>query len=74
MLATASFGMYPHLLLNLANSTNNLTIYNSATSAYGLRVGLIWFSVGFVLMLAYVILMYRAFWGKVIPDHLNREY
>ena len=74
MLSAVSFGMYPRLLLNLTNPANSLTIYNSATSAYGLRVGLIWFSVGFVLLLAYVVIMYRAFWGKVPTDHPDLEY
>jgi cytochrome d ubiquinol oxidase subunit II len=74
MLTTAVFGLYPHLLLNLTNPANSLTVYNSATSSYGLRIGLIWFSVGFVLMLAYVAVMYRSFWGKVATNSSSSEY
>jgi cytochrome d ubiquinol oxidase subunit II len=74
LLATAVFGLYPHLLLNITNPANSLTVYNSATGGYGLRIGLIWFSLGFVLMLAYVAVMYRSFWGKVATDHSSSEY
>lgn len=74
LLATAMFGLYPHLLLNITNTANSLTIYNSATNGYGLRTGLIWFSLGFVLLLAYVAVMYHSFWGKVATDHSSSEY
>jgi len=74
LLATAIFGLYPRLLLNIINPANSLTVYNAATSSYGLRIGLIWFSVGFVLLLAYVAVMYRSFWGKVETNHSSSEY
>jgi cytochrome d ubiquinol oxidase subunit II len=73
MLATAMFGLYPNLLLASANLSNSLTIYNSATNTYGLRVGLMWFGVGFTLLLAYVVFIYRAYWGKV-PTAQKGEY
>lgn len=74
LLTTATFGLYPRLLLSITNPANSLTVYNSATSSYGLRIGLIWFSVGFVLLVAYVIVMYRSFWGKVATTHSSSEY
>lgn len=64
LLATVSFGIYPHLLLSLDAPTNSLTIFNTATSQYGLRVGLIWFAFGLVLLLAYTGYVYKVFWGK----------
>jgi len=73
MLATAVFGLFPRLLLNSLNPSNSLTIYNSVTSSYGLRVGLIWFSAGFLLLVAYVVVMYRSFWGKATSSSLD-EY
>jgi cytochrome d ubiquinol oxidase subunit II len=72
-LASALFGLYPRILLNIADPAKSLTIYNSATSSYGLRTGLIWFSVGFMLLLVYVAVMYRSFGGKIIPSNAD-EY
>jgi len=64
LLATASFGIYPHLLLSLDAPTNSLTIFNTATSQYGLQVCLIWFALGLVLLLTYTGYVYKVFWGK----------
>jgi cytochrome bd-type quinol oxidase subunit 2 len=61
MSATALYSLYPKLLPSSKQPSNSLTIYTSATNEYGLQVGLIWFSVGFLLMLAYVIFMYHSF-------------
>jgi len=69
-----AWGYYPNLLISTTDPSRNLTIYNSATSAYGLQVGLIWFGIGFPLALAYTIFMYRSFWGKVTPASLHESY
>jgi cytochrome d ubiquinol oxidase subunit II len=42
-----------------------VTIYNSAASSYGLRVGLVWFGLGISLVIAYTIWVYMSFRGKV---------
>ena len=64
-LATTGWAYYPNLLIATTDQSYNLTIYNSAASAYGLEVGLIWFALGFSLVLTYTIFVYRSFWGKV---------
>jgi len=69
-----AWGYYPNLLISTTNQSYNLTIYNSATSAYGLQVGLIWFGIGFPLVLAYTMFMYRSFRGKVTPASLHESY
>ena len=74
MISTIMYATYPNLLLAFPLQKYSLTIYNAGSNLYGLRVGLIWFSFGFILMLAYVSFMYRSFWGKVsenqqIYDH-----
>ena len=74
MFAIAIYSLYPYLLLSSAQQSNNLTIFNSTTNEYGLQVGLIWFGIGFVLMLGYVVFMYRSFWGKVRTDPQSKEY
>jgi cytochrome d ubiquinol oxidase subunit II len=72
--STAIYGLYPNVLLASPDPANSVTIYNSATSAYGLRVGLIWFGLGFGLMLIYVAVMYRSFWGKVSSTSHHVKY
>lgn len=64
-LGSVAWGYYPNLLLATTDPAHNLTIYNSATTSYGLKIGLVWFSPGFILVLGYTLYMYRAFWGKV---------
>jgi len=74
MLAATAYGIYPNLLLFTTDPSLSLTIYNSATTLRNLQVGLIWFSIGFVLLLAYVTVMYRSFWGKVSATETEQEY
>ena len=69
-----AWGYYPNLLISTTDQSYNLTIYNSATSTYGLQVGLIWFGIGFPLVLAYTIFVYRSFWGKVTPSSLHESH
>jgi len=73
-ISTVMVGYYPNLLLAYPNPANSLTIFNSATNAYGLRVGLIWFLLGFGLLLIYVAVMYRSFWGKVSTTAQDGNY
>lgn len=64
LMLSATFTIYPDILISTTGSENSLTIYNSATSDYALQNGLIWFSVGFTLAILYTIHMYRSFLGK----------
>lgn len=64
MLSSAAFSLYP-LVLPAVNRANSLTIDNASASQYGLTVGLIWWSVGIVLVVIYFIITYRRFRGKV---------
>lgn len=54
MLFPSSFGL-----------EHDITLYNSATSAYAMRVGFIWWILGMCLALGYFVFMYRMFRGKV---------
>ena len=70
MLGGAAFALYPYLLPASTDPANSLTIYNSSTGAYSLRVGLVWWLVGMMLALGYFIFLYRFFWGKVrLEEH-----
>lgn len=68
MLGTVAEGMYPQILVSTTDPALSLTIFNAATSSYGLSAGLTWFAVGFALVLAYQVYVHRAFWGKVRVD------
>lgn len=64
MMTSAAFTAYPNVLL-ATDPGRNLTIYEAATSAYGMRVGLVWWSIGMVLAVLYFVTIYRLFRGKV---------
>lgn len=72
LLASVAWGMYPNILVSTLDAADNLTIFNSATSAYGLRIGIGWFLAGIVLMVAYQIFVHIAFRGKVTLDSDER--
>jgi cytochrome bd ubiquinol oxidase subunit II len=63
-------GTYPTLVrsTDVANA-NSLTIYNSSSSPYTLKVLLIIVAIGVPLVLAYMCWIYRIFRGKVRLDH-----
>jgi cytochrome d ubiquinol oxidase subunit II len=65
MLTSAAFGVYPYVLPANADRSLGLTISNTITSGYGLRVALAWWIPGMLLVLVYSIFIYRHFSGKV---------
>ena len=64
MMASTAFAVYPNVL-PAVEPENSLTVYNASGSAYGLAVGLVWWSIGMVLAAIYFVLIYRLFRGKV---------
>ena len=52
-------------LITFIASNNTTGIYNTATGAHGMQVGLVWWGMGMVLVAAYFIFIYRMFRGKV---------
>jgi cytochrome d ubiquinol oxidase subunit II len=65
MLTSAVFGLYPYVLPAGPDPANSLTVASAAAPAYGLRVGLVWWSIGMVLVAAYFTYTYGRFAGKV---------
>jgi cytochrome d ubiquinol oxidase subunit II len=65
MLVGAAFALYPMVLPASTDPSYSLTIYNTATGAHGMQVGLVWWSMGMVLAACYFIFVYRMFRGKV---------
>jgi cytochrome d ubiquinol oxidase subunit II len=65
MLAGAAVGLYPYLLPASTNPAYSLTIENTKSGAYSLRVGLLWWVAGIILAIGYFVFLYRFFRGKV---------
>ncbi len=65
MLGGVAFGLYPRVLPSTLDPSFDLTVWNSAAQSYGLRVGLIWWSIASALAAVYFIYLYRSFRGKV---------
>lgn len=65
MLLSAAFGVYPYLLPASTDVSHGLTAEQVAAPAYGLWVGLVWWTVGMVLVAIYFVYVYRRFRGKV---------
>jgi len=64
MLVGAAFALYP-VVLSARDPQYSLTIYNTAAGAHGLSVGLVWWTFGAILAVAYFVFIYRMFAGKV---------
>ncbi|MNL61739.1 cytochrome oxidase subunit II [compost metagenome] len=67
MMVSSAFALYPRVL-PAVNPAHDLTIHNAATSLYGMRVGLVWWSIGMVLAAIYFVFIYRLFRGKVSSE------
>jgi cytochrome d ubiquinol oxidase subunit II len=68
MLASVAFGLFPYVLPSTTDPQLSLTVYNTATAEYGLRIGLGWWIPGMLLAAAYTIFTHRTFAGKVRVD------
>jgi cytochrome d ubiquinol oxidase subunit II len=64
LLLSTALGLYPSVLPAI-NTAHSLTISNASGSNYGLSVALIWWSIGIILAVVYLIFTYRLFRGKV---------
>jgi cytochrome d ubiquinol oxidase subunit II len=64
MLVGAAFSLYP-VILPATNPSLSLTIDNSVTSQYAMKVALAWWSFGTVIAVGYFVFIYRMFRGKV---------
>jgi cytochrome d ubiquinol oxidase subunit II len=55
------------MVLPARNPLYSLTVQNAKAGDYGLKVGLIWWTLGILLAASYFIFVYRSFSGKVDP-------
>ena len=65
MLVGVAFALYPIILPASTGEQFNLTIANSVTSAYAMKVALVWWTIGIIIALGYFVYVYRMFKGKV---------
>jgi cytochrome bd ubiquinol oxidase subunit II len=65
ILTSVVFGVYP-MVLPARNPVYSLTVSNAKAGAYGLKIGLTWWTFGIILAIGYSTLVYRSFAGKVL--------
>jgi cytochrome d ubiquinol oxidase subunit II len=65
MLASTAFGLFPNVLPASTDPKYSLTVYNTAAHAYGLGVGIVWWTIGVVIALGYFTYLFYSFRGKV---------
>jgi cytochrome d ubiquinol oxidase subunit II len=65
MLSATAFALYPDVLPSSIHPSQSLTIYNTSTGEYGMKVGTIWWTIGTVLCLGYFTYLFSSFRGKV---------
>lgn len=70
MLASTAFGMFPNLLPASTDPSRSLSVYNSLAPAYGLSVGIVWWTIGMCIATGYFVYLFRNMRGKV---HLPSE-
>lgn len=68
MLTSVVFGLYPLLLPVRGGTGPALTVASAAAPLYGLKIGLVWWIPGMLLVGAYFVFAYRWFAGKIAAD------
>jgi cytochrome bd ubiquinol oxidase subunit II len=63
--ASTTASIFPNVLPSTNNVNPSLTIYNVAADSYGLSVGVYWFVIALVLVIAYFVIQYKVFSGKM---------
>lgn len=71
LLIIVAIELYPIIILNSVDMETSMTIYNAASSDKSLGIMLTITAIGFPLVIAYTIFVYRTFWGKVKLDEMS---
>ena len=71
LLILVAIELYPIILLDRGDGQNSMSIYNAASSEKALGIMLTITAIGFPLVLAYTIFVYRTFRGKVKLDEMS---
>ncbi|WP_044933804.1 cytochrome d ubiquinol oxidase subunit II [Pseudacidobacterium ailaaui] len=65
MLVGAAVGLYPVLLPSSSDPDRDITVAKALSGLHALHVGLVWWSFGMLLALAYFVVTYWMFRGKI---------
>ncbi|MCL5266821.1 MAG: cytochrome d ubiquinol oxidase subunit II [Bacteroidetes bacterium] len=65
LLAAIAGTLFPNLIVSTLDPSYTLTAYSASTSPYGLQVGLVWWTIGMILVVFYFVFVYRNLSGKV---------
>jgi len=65
MLTSAVFGVYPYVLPATTGPDRGLHIYSAAAGESGLRIGLVWWTIGMIIVVGCHVFIYRHFAGRV---------
>jgi cytochrome d ubiquinol oxidase subunit II len=68
MLVGAVVALYPNVLPASGDPSLSLTIHNAKAGEHGLEVGLVWWTIGFIIAVGYFFYVYRMFRGKIRLD------
>jgi cytochrome d ubiquinol oxidase subunit II len=72
MLTSVVFGVYP-MVLPARDTAHSLTIQSAKAGANGLKVGLVWWTIGIILAAVYFSIVYTSFVGKAAAGSDPRE-
>ncbi|MGB0035790.1 MAG: cytochrome d ubiquinol oxidase subunit II [Candidatus Acidiferrales bacterium] len=67
MLTSVVFGVYP-MVLPSRDLVHSLTVGSAKAGAYGLKIGLVWWTIGMILAAVYFSFVYGSFAGKVVAE------
>ncbi len=73
MLTSVVFGIYP-MVLPARDSIYSLTVSGAQAGPYGLKVGLVWWTIGMILAAGYFRFVYKSFAGKVAVEKDGHQY
>jgi len=68
LLILVAIELYPVIILSRGDIDNSMSIYTAASSDKALGIMLTIVAIGFPLVVAYTVFVYRTFWGKVKLD------
>jgi len=64
MLTSVAFSLFPYMLPASTNPNFGLTVQSAKAQDHGLRIGLVWWTIGMALAVTYTVHLYRRFAGK----------
>jgi cytochrome d ubiquinol oxidase subunit II len=73
LIATAA-SLFPVMLRAVPDAALSITAYAASNDAHGLRVALAWWSIGFPLAIAYLVLLFRLHRGRAVAAREGEGY